>query len=276
MLLHEGLEVSAREAPAKIAMVSETGRMTYGRFDERANRLANVLRHAGVNKGDPVAILLAPTIDWPVAYFAVLKAGGKAVVLNAMLKPGEFIAQVVDSGAAVLITESRIAAATAQSAPAASLPATVLALDSQECAGRLEQASTKKPDVHMEPDDECTIIYTSGVLGMQKGVIHTHRSLMSVYEIAALKIEDVRDDVLFGMIPFFHVLGLVVSFGAFFAGATLVLPRRFAPRAVLETVVQEGVTNLIGVPAMFMALAAVPDEVLAGLNLSRAPGDGGV
>jgi long-chain acyl-CoA synthetase len=70
------------------------------------------------------------------------------------------------------------------------------------------------------------------------------------------------------MIPFFHVLGLVVSFGAFFPGATLVLPRRFNPRAILETVAAEKVTNLIGVPAMFMALLAVPDDVVKSLDFT--------
>jgi len=78
----------------------------------------------------------------------------------------------------------------------------------------------------------------------------------------------VREDVLFGMIPFYHILGLVVSFGAFFRGATLVLPRRFVPRAVLETVAGEKVTNLIGVPAMFMALLAVPPDAVKDLDLS--------
>jgi len=261
MLVHEMLETNAREVPGKTAMISETGRMTYAEFEGRANRIANLLLSQGVKKGDSIAILLPPTMDWLVAYFAAVKTGGKAVVLNAMLKPAEFIGQLADSRSAALITESRFAAA-AQLAPAGAIPSRMLVIDSPELETLLSGQPDTPPSVHIQPDDECTIIYTSGVLGLQKGVVHTHRSLMSVLEIAAVKIDDNRDDVLFGMIPFFHVLGLVVAFGAFFPGATLVLPRRFNPRAILETVAAEKVTNLIGVPAMFMALAGIPDEVI--------------
>ncbi|MBN1857312.1 MAG: AMP-binding protein [Dehalococcoidia bacterium] len=267
MLINQMLELSAREVPEKTAMVSESGRVTYGEFDGRANRLARMLLAAGVQRGDAVAILLPPTLDWPIGYFAAVKAGAKAVVLNAMLKPGEFAAQLHDSRSTALITESRFAGALRQVATAGTVPSIVIEIDTPQFEEQVSTMSEDSPCVLMEEDDECTIIYTSGVLGLQKGVIHTHRSLVSVFEIAAVKIEDVRDDVLFGMIPFFHVLGLVVSFGAFFRGATLVLPRRFAPRAILETVAAERVTNLIGVPAMFVALAMVPDEVVNSLDL---------
>jgi len=267
MLVHEMLETNALEVPGKTAMVSETGRMTYEEFEGRANRIANLLLSQGVQKGDPIAILLPPTMDWPVAYFAAVKTGGKAVVLNAMLKPAEFIGQLADSSSVALITESRFAAAT-QMAPAGAIPSRVLVVDSPEFETMLADQPAVPPEVAISPDDECTIIYTSGVLGLQKGVVHTHRSLMSVLEIAAVKIDDRRDDVLFGMIPFFHVLGLVVSFGAFYPGATLVLPRRFNPRAILETVATEKVTNLIGVPAMFMALVSIPDEVIQSFDFS--------
>jgi len=268
MLLHEQLETNAREVPGKTAMVSETGRMTYAEFDGRSSRIAGMLVASGVAKGDLVALLLPPTMDWPVAYFAALKAGARAVVLNGMLKPAELFAQLAECRAGTIITEGKFAAAMKQMAPAGTRLPRVLQIDGPEFETALAAAPAARPNVPMSPDDECTIIYTSGVLGLQKGVVHTHRSLVSVFETAAPRIEDVREDVLFGMIPFYHVLGLVVSFGAFFRGATLVLPRRFVPRAILETVAAEKVTNLIGVPAMFMALLQVPDEVVKSLDLS--------
>lgn len=268
MLLHELLELNAREVPQKTAMVSETGRMTYAEFDDRSNRIANMLVAEGVARGDRVAILLPPTIDWPVAYFAALKAGAKAVVVNAMLKPAELFAQLAECRARAVVTDGRFAAGMRQMAPAGAPLPHLLQMEGPEFEAALAAASGSRPDIAMSPDDECTIMYTSGVLGLQKGVVHTHRSLMSVFDVAADKIEDVREDVLFGMIPFYHILGLVVSFGAFFRGATLVLPRRFAPRAVLETVAAEKVTNIIGVPAMFMALLAVPPDAVKDLDLS--------
>ncbi len=268
MLLHELLELNAREVPGKTAMVSETGRMTYAEFDGRSSRIAALMVSSGVARGEPVALLLPPTMDWPVAYFAALKAGARAVILNGMLKPAELLAQLVESRARTIITEARFAAAIRQMVPAGTPMPRLLVLDSPDFEAALAAAPADRPGVPMSEDDECTIIYTSGVLGMQKGVVHTHRSLMSVFDAAAPRIEDNREDVLFGMIPFYHVLGLVVSFGAFFCGATLVLPRRFVPRAVLETVAAEKVTNLIGVPAMFMALLQVSDEVVKSLDLS--------
>jgi acyl-CoA synthetase (AMP-forming)/AMP-acid ligase II len=164
MLLHEQLELNAREVPQKTAMVSETGRMTYAEFENRSSRIANMLVSAGVAKGDPVAILLPPTIDWPVAYFAAVKVGARAVVVNAMLKPAEVFAQLAECQARAVITDGRFAAGMRQMAPAGAPLPYLLQVEEPEFEAAFAAASGTRPDIAMSPDDECTIMYTSGVL----------------------------------------------------------------------------------------------------------------
>jgi long-chain acyl-CoA synthetase len=121
----------------------------------------------------------------------------------------------------------------------------------------------------MNNQDEATIFYTSGVLGKQKGVVHTHGSLMGTPPIVNAGIQRKREDVIMDLVPFSYLYGLFeVLFGSIIAGSTVVLVPNFTPRAVLDTVEREKITVIFGVPAMFNALAMLRDQILTRYDLS--------
>jgi long-chain acyl-CoA synthetase len=123
--------------------------------------------------------------------------------------------------------------------------------------------------VDIEDDDEATIFYTSGVLGRQKGVVHTHASVMGTPPIVSAGIKRKREDVIIDLVPFSYLYGLFeVLFGSIITGSTVVLIPNFTPRAVLEAVEREKGTVIFGVPAMYNALAMMRSEVLKEYDLS--------
>ncbi len=269
MTLVDMLGRSVRRYPDKPAIEGEAGTLTYREFDTVTNRLANMLLGLGLRPGVPVAVLMPPTADWLIGYFGATKAGARVVILNAMLTPAELGALLADSGASIVLTESRFAKALAGAASAGpSRVAHVLPLDDEDFRKKLAEVPGNAPPVPMEETDECSVLYTSGVLGKQKGVVHTHRSLLAVSDVASELMGLQPDWKVMGFIPFFHVLGLETAFSSLNRGSTLVVAPRFVVKNVLETIQRHRVTLVVGVPAMFNGLAMVPEEMLKAMDLS--------
>ena len=265
----EMLEKTAGELPQKTAIVFGTQRVSYQEMDEASNRLANALLSLGVKKGEHVAILLSYTPEWIINYFGVVKAGAISVILSAMLKAPEYDTLLRDSDSTVLITEKSFVEMLASVLPTLPLLRHVIEVDSDSFKETMASSSAVSPAVDMNEDDVNAIIYTSGVLGRQKGVVHTHRALMAAASIVGPGLEWGREDVCIGMIPFFYALGLaVVANVSFMSGSTIVILPRFTPSNVLEAVEREKATILVGVPAMFNALAIQSDETLKQYDLS--------
>ena len=268
MTLVEMLSRAVVKYPNKPTIVSESGPMTYREFDTLTNRLANMLIGMGVKPGVPVAVLMPPTAEWLIGYFGATKAGARVVILNAMLTPTELGALLVDSDASIVLTESRFAQALAGAAPSGPSTLThVLPLDSEDFRAKLDQVPGGVPAVDMEDTDECAVLYTSGVLGKQKGVVHTHKSLITVAEVGSELMGLQPEWTVMGFIPFFHVLGLETAFAALACGSTLVMAPRFTVKGVLETIQRHRVNLVVGVPAMFNGLSMVPEEMLAAMDV---------
>ena len=269
MNIKEMLEKTAKEVPQKTAIVLGSQRVTYQELDEASNRMANALIGLGMKKGDHIAILMSYNPEWLINYFGVVKAGGKTVILNSMLKAPEIGSLLRDSDSKILITERSFSQMLSSVLPGIPLLKHVIEVDSDSYAKMIADSSPTSPVVDIKDDDETAIIYTSGVLGRQKGVVHTHTSLMAAVTAVTPGLEQKREDVTIGMIPFFYLLGLaVVGLISLAKGSTIVILPRFTSRNLLETVAQEKATMLVGVPAMFNALAMLDDETLKKYDLS--------
>jgi len=269
MNIKEILESTASQMPQKTAIVLGSQKVSYGELDTASNRVANALLNLGLKNGEHVAILLSYNPDWLINYFGIVKAGGKTVILNSMLKAPDYDSLLRDSDSKILLTEKNFAEMLSSVLPTVPLLERTLQVDSDSYKEMLAGSSTIAPAVDMADDDETALIYTSGVLGKQKGVVHTHRSLMEAASIVAPGLEQTGEDVSVGMIPFFYLLGLaVVALISVMKGSTMVLVPRFTPKGVLETVEQERATMLVGVPAMFNALAMLDEKTLKEYDLS--------
>jgi len=222
-----------------------------------------------MKKGDHVAILMSYSPEWVINYFGIVKAGSKTVILNAMLKAPEYGFLLRDSDSKILITEKSFSQMLSSVLPTLPLLKHVMEVNSDSYAQMMANSSPTSPIVDIKDDDETAIVYTSGVLGKQKGVVHTHASLMAAVFTVASGLGQKRGDVCIGMIPFFYALGLaVVALISFYKGSTTIILPRFTPRNLLEAVEQKRATMLVGVPAMFNALAMLDEDTLNRYDLS--------
>jgi long-chain acyl-CoA synthetase len=269
MNIKQALEETAGQIPHKEALVLDAQRITYGELNENSNRVANALMELGMKKGTHVAILMSHSPKWVINYFGVIKGGGIAVLLNTALKAPELDSLLRDSDSEILMTEKRFSRMLAEVLPHIPLLKRVIEVDAASYARMVARSSPVSPAMDIKDRDEATVFYTSGVLGRQKGVVHTHASIMGTPPIVSAGIQRKREDVIIDLVPFTYLYGLFeVLFGSIIVGSTVVLIPNFTPRAVLETVEKEKGTIIFGVPAMYNALAMVRDEVLARYDLS--------
>ena len=231
------LETAAHHRPAKAALVSGDVRISYRQLDDQANRLAHALIAAGIEPGDRVVICHGNSIETVAAIFAVLKAGAIFVVVNPQSRADRLAERLVDCGAAALF---------AGEPPPLRLGTTRLFTTFEAPA-----YPSTPPRLAGTERDLAALVYTSGSTGESKGVMLTHRNLLSAADAICQYLELTSDDVILSALPLAFTYGLGQITTAFRSGATVVLePSSMYPRAILDTMARERVTGLPLVPTM--------------------------
>ena len=244
--------------------------LTWAETDRAVDRAADGLLALGLTTGDRVGLHLGNTLDFPVAYFGVLRAGLVAVPLNPGYTEPELRHALGDSGARALVT-ARGTASTA-AAVAASLDALehlVVAGTDSAPPGALTWDDVLSQGVAAPRDraltggeDLALVIYTSGTSGTPRGAMLPHRALLANLEQGARIAPPVvtAEDVVLLVLPLFHIYGLNAGLGAVaFHAATGVLCERFDPVDTLEVIRREAVTSVLGAPPMYVAWSLLPD-----------------
>ncbi|MDM0032446.1 AMP-binding protein [Variovorax sp. J22P271] len=246
-LLHPWVAVQPEAVALRDAQVS----LTYGQLEHEAESMARRLEDEKVRPGDRVLLVGENCVALCVLFLALSKVDAWTIVVNARLTSREIDQSLSHSGARralYLCHVSPDAQAHATQAGAVPFPSNLGTLAIGPLAG----------DVDAEPcfadpgQQVAAMVYTSGTTGSPKGVMLTHGSMMFV----ATSARDMRGigpgDVVYGVLPMAHVVGLSTQFlGAMSAGATLLLEPRFTAEGALEALAKGGVTIFTGVPALY-------------------------
>lgn len=289
--------VNARVAHGpKDFLVYEGERATFEGFARATLAMAGHLAAMGVQKGDRVAVAMRNLPEWPVAVLATLLLGGIAAPINAWGTAPELAYCLADSGAKVLVVDAerwarlqpRLAELPALQQVLVCRAAPDVALNDGRArhwdallgplAGWPALPDRPLPAVDLAPDDDATLLYTSGTTGAAKGALGTHRcsthtlmnSAFSVARSFVRRGEPVPDPVaaaaarphqraLLLAIPFFHTTGCqVILFGALAGGTKLVLMHRWEPERAMQLIQQEKVSQAGGVPTIAWQLIEHP------------------
>jgi len=245
---------AGRRVPRHPALVEESSdrSLTWQQVDAAVDAFASTLLQAGLVPNDRVAIVLPTSPEFVVALFGVLRAGGIAVPVGVQSPARELRRVLTDSGAAILVGDG----------PVDDTGVTVLAPPDVDARAEMSISAESARG----GEDIAVLCYTSGTAGVPRGVMLSHRALLSnVEQCAALKPAPVTaTDRLLLVVPLFHAYGLgpgLLQVTA--AGATAVLMETFGAERALATCERYRVTALVGVPAMYQAFAAFPADRLA-------------
>jgi long-chain acyl-CoA synthetase len=252
-------------------IVAGDERLTFADLNAHANRLAHALAGSGIAKGDRVAIAMRNCPAWIVAWMAVLKAGGIATLINGWWQTDEMRHALSLSDPRLVIADASRAsrvAATGLGIRTAVLP--VEKKVGEAIAPLLGGAEADLPAV--APEDDATILFTSGSTGLAKGAVSTHRAVTSgvyTYTIGILTLLAIKESEgqridppkTLVNVPLFHVTGEVpVLLNSFVIGRTMVLMPKWDPGEAMRLIAAEKITYFVGVPTMSLEMMQHPDR----------------
>jgi len=255
------------------ALVADDERLSFADLAVHANRLAPALAGGfGIAKGDRVAIAMRNCPSWVLSYMAVLKAGGIATLINGWWTPDEL-------DHALRLTEPKLVIADAPRA------------ERIAASGYLGLVVTLPVDRHLDaalapllagggsgelpivtPQDDATILFTSGSTGKSKGAVSTHRAVTTgaySYALALATLKGVlvsegrpppRPRLLMNL-PLFHVTGEVpLLLNSFVVNRAMVLMKKWDAGEALRLIEAEKITAFVGVPTMSLELMQHPER----------------
>lgn len=235
--------------------------LTHAGFVEAVERASSGLVRAGLQKGDVVALMTPNSIDAPVAFHAVIRAGGILTPIPPLASLDDARKQLADSQARFLIATDDLLAATAPVARAAGVEE-VFTLG-QDSAFRPFSSLLRDPGTARMPAidaqmDVAALPYSSGTTGSSKGVMLTHANLIA--NVLQVDIGHMRaEDVLVCCLPLSHIYGITaIQNCALALGATTVVLGRFDVAGLIDTIVSEGVTYAPLVPPILLEIAKGP------------------
>ncbi len=266
-----GYAAAARRFPDDVAIVDESGTVSYREVDERSNALANALADDGVAEGDGVGIMVRNHRGWVEAVVACSKLGADALLLNTSFSGPQLTDVCRRERVTALIYDEEFAEVLGGAGRRRKRYVAWHEPDTRRHARTLDelvsQGDRSAPPAPSRQGK--AIILTSGTTGTPKGASRTMpKSLDPVAALLDRIPLHARERTMIAA-PLFHAWGFAHFLIGLGLNSTLVLKRRFDPEATLSLTAQHECTALVVVPVMLQRILGLDDEVLSRYDLGK-------
>ncbi|WP_422367385.1 AMP-binding protein [Pelagibius sp.] len=276
----EALDRTAARYATEEAVVEGGSRVTFGKLKKQADQVASALAAKGFKEGDHIGVCVGNGVEWIELFAGIVRLGAVCVPINTRLKPDEIAYQLKQADVAALFITERllsidfievlrlICPEVDTSLPSPKLPrlrqVIVLGNSAPNACQTLDDFFSDGGQDEMppppEPDDPALIQYTSGTTSFPKGVVLTHRNMVTDAYFAGQCIGVQAGDRYLSARPFFHVAGSTLSVVlSLVTGATLVTMKRFIADEALRLLEDERCTLTSGNDTMYLMLLNSPD-----------------
>ncbi len=257
-------EIIEGHPDSSTALICDGLTTSYGVLTEQVGRLRGALSTLGIGVGDRVALLCGNSPHFVVSYFACLGIGATVVPLNPSSPAPELQRELQVAGARAIVIEPKLVPAWAEvdRSVVPSLTTVISTEDYQIQGAHNLNALLDHSSMPISPigrDQLAVLMFTSGTAGAPKAAMLSHQNLESnVRQLENLSLMT-SDDVVYGVLPLFHIFGLNVMLGfTMLVGASVVLVDRFDPLGALETFAKHKITVVPGAPQVWSAIAQLP------------------
>ena len=222
--------------------------ITWGVFEEKANRFAHMLMSRGIKKGDKVAIIMYNCLEWLPIYFGILKTGAIAVPFNFRYDADEILYCVELAQVDVIVFGPEFIGRIETHAEKLSRGRLLIyvgdgcPLFAESYRDLVADCSSVKPDVTITDDDFGAIYFSSGTTGFPKAILHKHLSLTQAAEMEQKHHGTGRDDTFLCIPPLYHTGAKFHWMGSLVAGSKAVLLKGAKPGTILSAVSSERCT----------------------------------
>ena len=278
--------------------VYQDERYTFQAMWDRAAQCANRLQTRGVQPGDRVGIALRNYPEWIAAFMGITSMGAVAVAMNAWWSGEELVYGIEDSGLKILFTDVERTDRLMPHLERLGIDVITVrhhqrGLETWEAF--IDGASTRMPLPDIAPEDNATILYTSGSTAHPKGVLSTHRAITNALlgwgcggavamalnpqmgaAVGRAAPPPENPPAIILTVPLFHVTGLVVqTLMSFRHGRKVVGMYKWDVDEALRIIQDERITEFNGVPTMAWELVQAPERGKYDLSSLKSAGGGG-
>jgi long-chain acyl-CoA synthetase len=240
--LKRALQVGAE----RTAVEYEGNRTSFRELWIRCRKLAGMVSAKGVAPGDRIAILADNSLQYLEMYVGLPAAGFVIVPLNTRHATPELRYAIEDAGAKLLITDRDPGSLSDL------VDAVITVPDDYETL--LHNAPEMELGVSVTEDTLAGLFYTGGTTGASKGVMLSHRNLISNTIHNMTISQPSQEHVWLLMAPMFHAAGTNAILTGIWSASCQVPLRVFDPATALDLIERHGVTHTLGVPAMIAAI----------------------
>ncbi|RLL45501.1 long-chain-fatty-acid--CoA ligase [Oceanobacillus piezotolerans] len=262
------LERTKERYPNKNAIAYKGKRLTYAELDNLVNQTARGLLSDGVKKGDMLTVMSKNSLDFVIINFALARIGAVMIPINYMLTPSDIHYILEHAGVTGLFASKEFIPVLQEASQNMNIPYRYLmdAVDEiDERAWRpLSQIrdgqSVYEIETDISDDDLAHVLYTSGTESRPKGVMLSHRNIISEYVSTVVDAQIEAEDIAVHALPLYHSAQLHVFLGpSIYVGSSGVILEAATPEAILKTVEEEKVTSLFCPPTVWIGLLRHPD-----------------
>ncbi|MDR0639627.1 MAG: AMP-binding protein [Spirochaetaceae bacterium] len=257
--LVEMLRITVKRHPKRPCFtIYEPDRMSLN-YEEAIARIEAVgrwLYSKGVRKGDKVALTGKNAPEWTVAYLGILFAGAVIVPIDAQLHFDECVNLIKVAGAKILFADEEKHDKFVAERGRIGVIEEIVSLH-KGLGAYLYDIDGTAADIELPTEhDLAAILFTSGTTGKPKGVMLSHRNLVSDNYLAQCCIDLSEHDVFYALLPIHHAYSMTVFLVVMALGAELVFGKRMVTQQILKDLKQAQVTIFLGVPMLFNKLLA--------------------
>ncbi len=263
--LLDALYRHAQGKPDAVAYRSGERVLSFSDVERASNRIANALAALQVGRGDRVACLTKHHIDCLLLTLAACKLGAVCMPVNWRLAPSE-VAYILTHGEARFIMADAVfigpllgGAADGGVSSVRKLVCTEAASDGFEGFAAWYGAHDERfQAVAIAPDDAALQLYSSGTTGLPKGVVLSHRGLLSTGRTVAQDWKFDASGVLGNPLPTFHVAGMTMLLLTLYTGGQRAAYSDFDPAVFIDAIARHRITHSFLVPAMLLFMLQSP------------------
>ena len=260
------LSSSAVRFSDKTALIQGDRKVTYRRYNNRVNRLANRLLALGLKKGDMASLYMRNSIEWAEIYLALSKIGAIVVPINFRLKGDELVHIVRNSDTRILFFDREFQQNVETVKRDLTCVKDFIRLADDRSGGFVSyedlflDSPGDETGVYVSEEDIHSICYTSGTTGLPKGAVLTNMNIIAMhYLINSVEFGIGRDDITLATTPFSQRIGWGKIVMCASLGSTLVIMPSFGAKEAMETTEKEKVTNMSIVPTIGKMILQLPD-----------------
>ncbi len=253
----------AQEIPGRTHVIYYDQRITYAQTNERANRVANYLKEKGIKKGDVVSLMVMNSPEIYYTMFGAQKLGAIAGVINFALMGPEIAHVLDDSKPGVVFVGSEFMDVFSKGYELAEHKPVVVEVKTEAehnstlaeltLSSILETCPADEALVKQNPNDPFLLLYSSGTTGLPKGILLSNKGQLDIcHDMSVNGLVTTDNETMLILLPMFHINPIGVwTYPITFMGQTLCIRKAFSPEDFWPAILENEITILMGVPAMY-------------------------